>query len=66
MITHKKKGRPTNRPDAGVLTALYKDHTAREIAEQYGVAITTVQAWITRYRKEPETAMQEADTNACR
>ncbi len=48
----KTKGRPTKRPPEKELAELYKIHTAKEIAEQYGVAYGTVKAWISYYRKQ--------------
>lgn len=53
-IPMKVGGRPTKRPSAEVLCEMYKVHTAKEIAEEYGVAISTVRSWICRLRKETE------------
>lgn len=42
----KRGGRPTNRPDAETLADLYRTHTARQIAQMYGVAKGTVEQWV--------------------
>lgn len=44
-------GRPMSRPSIETLANLYKDHTAREIAEIYNVREATVYSWINRARK---------------
>ena len=52
MIPPKKNnGRPSKRPPESVLAQEYAEHTAKEIAEKYGVAESTVKRWISNYRK---------------
>ena len=48
----RKGGRPSKRPSASVLDALYRENTAKEIGEMLGVSEATVRRWITNYRKE--------------
>lgn len=52
-ITFNKKagGRPTQRPDVKTFAKEYETHTARELAEKYGVAVSTVRSWACYYRK---------------
>lgn len=50
-IEAKKNGRPSRRPPTEVLAKMYQEHTAREIAIQYGVSVATVKSWIHRARK---------------
>lgn len=50
-IPNKKMGRPTKRPAPEFLVALYKDHTAKQIAEMYDVKESTVRSWVARLRK---------------
>lgn len=57
-IQAKKQGRPSRMPDTETLAELYFSHTAREIAEQYGVSVSTVKGWIWRLRK---AAREEVD-----
>lgn len=53
-IKTKKGGRPSKRPDLQMLAMLYKQMTAKEIAEKYGVKESTVRSWIARARKAGE------------
>ena len=54
MLSNKRPGHPTKRPDIETLNNLYEVKSAREIAAMYGVAEVTVRAWIARYRKDLE------------
>lgn len=47
----KTRGRVSKRPSESELSTLYQKMTAKEIAEHYGVAHSTVRAWIAYYRK---------------
>lgn len=47
----KMRGKPSKRPTEQELSALYVKMTAKEVAEHYGVAASTVRAWIAYYRK---------------
>lgn len=51
FIQKKQGGRPSKCPELTVLNELYVSHTAREIAEEYGVSINTVRGWIRRGRQ---------------
>ena len=46
----KRKGRRSIRPAEEELLNLYVNHSAKEIAEMYGVSYRTVEAWIYNYR----------------
>lgn len=48
----KTKGKPSKRPPVEELAELYSKMTAKEVAEHYGVAASTVRAWIAYYRKQ--------------
>ncbi len=48
----KTRGKPTKRPSEKELSELYAKMTAKEVAEHYGVAASTVRAWIAYYRKQ--------------
>jgi uncharacterized protein YjcR len=51
LIETKKRGRkPTPKPNASEINELYKNMTAKELAEHYGVSIYTVKNWIHFYR----------------
>lgn len=54
MLSNKRSGHPTNRPDIETLNNLYEVKSAREISELYGVAESTVRRWISRYRNDLE------------
>lgn len=54
-IAPKKKGRPSNRPSDEELAMLYSGMTAKELAEHYGVAVSTVKSWIASIRKKGES-----------
>lgn len=54
VIEKKKSGRPTKMPAPEVFAALYRTHTASEIAKKYGVAESTVRSWAHRWRRESE------------
>lgn len=47
----KTRGKPSKRPTEQELSAMYAKMTAQEIAAHYGVAASTVRAWIAYYRK---------------
>lgn len=47
---YKRRGRHRIRPTEEELLKLYVNHTAKEIAEMYGVSNRTVEAWIYNYR----------------
>ncbi len=51
----KQKGKPSKRPSVEELAKLYSKMTAKEVAEHYGVAPSTVRAWIAHYRKQEVT-----------
>ena len=46
----KRRGRHRIRPTEEELLKLYVNHSAKEIAEMYGVSCRTVEAWIYNYR----------------
>ena len=46
------KGKPSKRPTAEELSEMYSKMTAKQVAEHYGVAASTVRAWIAYYRKQ--------------
>ena len=46
----KRRGRHRIRPTEEELLKLYVNHTAKEIAEMYGVSNRTVEAWVYNYR----------------
>lgn len=48
----KATGRLSKRPAEAELSAMYQKMTAKEIAEHYGVATSTVKGWIYSYRKQ--------------
>ena len=52
MTARKPGGRPSKKPNAEMLSMLYENMTAREIAEQYGVSLSTVRRWIRDCRAE--------------
>lgn len=54
MIKKKVGGRPSKKPSEAELSMLYESMTATEIAEKYGVAVSTVRSWITQYRKNKQ------------
>lgn len=47
----KKRGKPSKRPPEAELAELYARMTAKQVAEHYGVATSTVKNWIAYYRK---------------
>ena len=51
----KTRGKPSKRPPEKELSELYAKMTAKEVAEHYGVAPSTVRAWIAHYRKQEVT-----------
>lgn len=51
----KQKGKPSKRPPVEELAKMYSKMTAKEVAELYGVAPSTVRAWIAYYRKQEVT-----------
>ena len=51
----KTRGKPSKRPPEQELSAMYAKLTAKEVAEHYGVATSTVKAWIAYYRKQEVT-----------
>ena len=50
MTIEYKRGRQSKRPTADELNNYYKNHTAKETAQYYGVAEITVARWISYYR----------------
>ena len=52
LLFVKKSGRPSNKPDDEKLLTLYQTMTAAQIAESYGVAVSTVKGWIRSARKK--------------
>lgn len=48
----KNRGKVSKRPAEAELSAMYQEKTAKEIAHHYGVADSTVRAWIAYYRKQ--------------
>lgn len=48
----KVRGRVSKKPTEAELAELYQKMTAREVAEHYGVAHSTVRAWLASYRKQ--------------
>lgn len=54
VIKKKVGGRPSKKPSEAELSMLYESMTATEIAEKYGVAVSTVRSWITQYRKNKQ------------
>lgn len=53
-MIRKQSGRKSKKPSKEELEMLYSQMSAREIAEHYGVAESTVRKWIGEYRKEDE------------
>lgn len=49
-IKSKKGGRPSKRPSAEQLAMLYETVTAKDIAEEFGVSVSTVRGWIRKVR----------------
>lgn len=62
LLKKKSKGgyKKSKRPSVEVLSELYTQHTAKEIAVMYDVAPSTVRTWIATYRKQ----LKEVDTDA--
>lgn len=56
LVKPKAKGRKSKKPDNTMLLTLYQCQTAKELAEEYGVAESTMYAWIKEAR---EALMQE-------
>ena len=52
LLFVKKSGRPSNKPNDEKLLTLYQTMTAAQIAETYGVAVSTVKGWIRSARKK--------------
>lgn len=48
----KTRGKQSKRPPEHELSELYAKMTAKEVAEHYGVATSTVKSWIAYYRKQ--------------
>lgn len=48
----KTRGKKSKRPSEKELFELYAKMTAQEVADHYGVAASTVRAWIAYYRKQ--------------
>lgn len=59
MLERKKAGRPSGRPATEVFEELYRNHTARQIAEMYGVSIPTVKYWVKQIRREQAALVAE-------
>ena len=53
-MERKKGGRPSKRPkneaETRELLTLYREHTATELAEKYGVKPATIRAWVSDLR----------------
>ena len=47
----KTRGKQSKRPTEQELAEIYSRMTAREVAEHYGVSVSTVKTWIAYYRK---------------
>ena len=47
----KTRGKKSKRPSEQELSELYARMTAKEVAEHYGVSVSTVKTWIAYYRK---------------
>lgn len=55
-MIRKQSGRKSKKPTQSELEMLYSQMSAREVAEHYGVAESTVRKWIGDYRKESNNA----------
>ena len=55
-MIRKQSGRKSKKPTEAELEMLYSQMSAREVAEHYGVAESTVRKWIGKYRKESKNA----------
>lgn len=52
-------GRPKKKLDLAFLQLIYHDYThmtGREVAEKYGISLSTVQRYVRTYRREAEHA----------
>ena len=58
-MIRKQSGRKSKKPSKVELEMLYSQMSGREVAEQYGVAESTVRKWIGEYRKEDENGNQQ-------
>lgn len=52
VLDKKIGGRPSKYPGAEVILSQYADHSASELGKKYGVAMSTVQAWVRKARSE--------------
>lgn len=48
----KKMGRPSAKPSKAELYMLYSGMTRKQVAEHYGVAVSTVARWLHEYKTE--------------
>lgn len=55
-MIRKQSGRKSKKPLKAELEMLYSQMSAKEVAEHYGVAESTVRKWIGEYRKESKDA----------
>lgn len=62
MFEAKKRGVKSRRPPMEELSAYYAEHTAKEVAAHYGVAVDTVKMWIRDYRKQLKAAQEQKET----
>jgi uncharacterized protein YjcR len=60
MEISKKHGRPSKKPDNEQLFTEYSQMTATQLAEKYGVPVSTVRSWIARARKKNKEEMRNA------
>lgn len=58
-IPAKQGGQRLRRPDSATLKELYRNHSAREIADMYGVKPDTVYHWVIALRDAGETVTVE-------
>ena len=58
-MIRKQSGRKSKKPSKVELEMLYSQMSAREVAEHYEVAESTVRKWIGEYRKEDENGNQQ-------
>ena len=53
MIYPKKKlGRPSAKPPKAELYMMYENQTRKQVAEHYGVSVSTVARWLHDYKEK--------------